>query len=35
VLGDEKSVLAAVEDGARGDLLKDAEPGDLVRSMAD
>lgn len=35
VLGDEKSVLTAVEAGARGYLLKDSEPADLVRSILD
>ena len=35
VLGDEKSVLTAVEAGARGYLLKDAEPTDVAQSIRD
>jgi DNA-binding NarL/FixJ family response regulator len=35
VLGDERTVLTAIEAGARGYLLKDAEPGDLARSVLD
>lgn len=35
VLGDERSVLTAVEAGARGYLLKDSEPQDLARSILD
>jgi len=35
VLGDEKTVLCAIEAGARGYLLKDAEPHDLARSILD
>ncbi len=35
VFGDEKSVISAIEAGARGYLLKDSQPPDIARSVQD